>query len=73
MKFQYIAENNPMTAFGYDFTDGATPDVTEAHIIHKLAHNSHFQALGDIAELPVTPNAEPQTKGKPGRKPKLKG
>ena len=42
MKFRYIGTNENMTVFGYDFSGGLTPDVTDAVAIAKLSGNSHF-------------------------------
>lgn len=45
MRFRYLGDKDDMTAFGYDFRDGTTPDVTDAHAIAKLSGNNHFEAV----------------------------
>lgn len=48
MKFRYLGDHVEMKVFGYDFTNGATPDVTEACFIGKLSNNSHFEAVKEV-------------------------
>jgi len=45
MKFRYLGEKDNMQVFGYDFRDGATPDVADENAIKRLSGNSHFEAL----------------------------
>ncbi len=45
MKFRYVGERTNMKAFGYDFSGGATPDVSDETIIRKLSGNSHFEMV----------------------------
>jgi hypothetical protein len=45
MKFKYLGDKKDMVVFGYDFSDGQTPDVTDEKIIQKLTDNSHFEAV----------------------------
>ena len=47
MKFKYLGTNPYMVAFGYDFSGGATPDVTDERAIKKLSGNREFSAVGD--------------------------
>jgi hypothetical protein len=42
MKFQYLGKKEDMKVFGADFTNGATPDVTDEYAIKKLSGNRHF-------------------------------
>ncbi len=58
MKFRYLGKKEDMKVFGYDFTNGATPDVTEDIFVAKLSGNSHFEAVKESkkkadAVLPV--------------------
>jgi hypothetical protein len=39
-----------MTAFGYDFRDGSTPEVTDANAIKRLSGNRYFEVLPDASE-----------------------
>lgn len=48
MKFRYIGDNEEMKAFGHDFSNGATPDVTDEFVIRKLSGNNHFEAVKDF-------------------------
>lgn len=60
MKFRYIAEKENMSVFGYDFSNGATPDVIEEIYIRKLSGNNHFEAAKESNKKPVKPvTAEP--------------
>lgn len=45
MKFKFIGDCKKMTTFGYDFSDGATPDVTDEKVIAKLLGNAEFEAI----------------------------
>ena len=66
MKFRYLGEKDNMQVFGYDFRDGATPDVTDENALKRLSGNSHFEVVDEDREwLEIAPN-----KKKPGRKPK---
>jgi hypothetical protein len=47
MKFRYVGDKADMRVFGYDFSDGQTPDVTDEHAIKKLSGNSHFEEIED--------------------------
>jgi hypothetical protein len=53
MKFRYIGKKEEMKVFGYDFSNGATPDVTEETFIAKLSGNSHFEAVKKSKEKAV--------------------
>ena len=62
MRFRYLGNKDEMTAFGYDFSGGNTPDVADPHAIKKLRGNSHFECVeplmvetqeGEIVEVPV--------------------
>ena len=62
MRFRYLGNKGEMKAFGYDFTGGATPDVTDPFVVAKLRGNSHFECVeplmvetqeGEIVEVPV--------------------
>lgn len=48
MKFRYLGKNEGMTAFGHDFSGGATPDVTDEVAVRKLSGNSHFEVVKDF-------------------------
>lgn len=52
MKFRYNGDHRVMTAYGYDFSDGAITDVPEDDelAVRKLSGNSHFDAVHDEAE-----------------------
>lgn len=64
MKFRYLGDNKIMMAFGYDFSDGSTPDIADGHVISKLISNSHFEPVEIITPL--------QEQKKRGRKPRDK-
>lgn len=53
MKFKYLGTNPYMIAFGYDFSGGAAPDVTDERAIKKLYGNREFASVND------SPAAEP--------------
>lgn len=53
MKFHYLGEEEDMVVFGYDFTNGNTPDVTEETFIRKLSGNSHFAAVVEPVARPA--------------------
>lgn len=45
MKFAYVGDKIIMQAFGYDFSGGKTPDVTDANAIKRLLTNPHFECV----------------------------
>lgn len=45
MIFKYLGGHKDMQAFGYDFSNGATPDVTDEKTIAKLQGNAEFEAV----------------------------
>jgi len=47
VKFKFLGTTSPMTAFGYDFTGGKTPDVVEPAFIAKLQGNAEFECVTD--------------------------
>ena len=47
MKFKFLGDTKNMKVFGYDFSNGATPDVTDAKAIAKLQGNAEFEAIED--------------------------
>lgn len=53
MKFRYLGKNEGMIAFGYDFSGGATPDVTDEMAVRKLSGNSHFEVVRDFNQKDV--------------------
>jgi hypothetical protein len=59
MRFRYIGDSDNMTAFGYDFSGGATPEITDPHAIRKLIGNRFFEAVEEVTmqegsgEMPV--------------------
>lgn len=55
MKFRYLGKKEDMKVFGYDFTNGNVPDVTEAAFIAKLSGNSHFEAVKESKKKSVEP------------------
>ena len=54
-----------MTAYGYDFANGNTPDVVEPFAVFKLLHNSHFEALDLTPDQPETQVIPPKKGGRP--------
>lgn len=53
MKFKYLGDHKTMNVFGYDFADGATPDVTDEKAIAKLQGNAEFEAVdGETVKAP---------------------
>lgn len=46
MKFKFLGDTKNMQVYGYDFSDGATPDVTDDFVIAKLQGNKEFEAVG---------------------------
>jgi len=66
MKFRYLGDKDNMQVFGYDFRDGATPDVTDDNAIKRLSGNRFFETVEESGEGEETPSE----KKKPGRKPK---
>ena len=70
MRFRYLGDKENMTAFGYDFSNGATPEVEDANAVHRLNGNSHFEAVEETASPWATPRPwvdPPATKNKGGR------
>lgn len=59
MKFKFLGDTKNMKVFGYDFSNGATPDVTDAKAIAKLQGNAEFEA---IEEAPAPPAKDEKTK-----------
>lgn len=51
MKFRYLGDKKDMQAFGYDFSNGATPDVTDEFAIMKLSGNNHFEVAESFEEV----------------------
>lgn len=45
MKFKFLGDTKNMKLFGYDFSNGATPDVTDEKAIAKLLGNAEFEAV----------------------------
>lgn len=45
MIFKYLGDHKDMQAFGYDFSNGATPDVTDEMVIAKLQGNPEFDVV----------------------------
>lgn len=58
MKFRYIGDSDKMQVFGYDFRDGATPEVTNPHALQKLSGNQFFEALPEEDEETETETEE---------------
>ena len=58
MKFKYLGKNEGMQVFGHDFSDGATPDVTDEKAIAKLMGNAEFEAVDDAPAPPAPPKEE---------------
>jgi len=59
MKFRYLGDSKAMKIFGYDFSKGATPDVTDENAIKRLSGNNHFEAVDEGQETEI-PQAEPE-------------
>jgi len=59
MKFRYLGDKKDMKAFGYDFSKGATPDVTDENAIKRLSGNNHFEAVDEVQETEI-PQPEPE-------------
>ncbi len=60
MKFKYLGDKQDMAVFGYDFSNGKTPEVTDAFAIGKLTNNMEFETV--VAPVPVQaalPTEEP--------------
>jgi hypothetical protein len=74
MKFRYIGSNDNMTAFGYDFRDGKTPEVTDENAVKRLSGNRFFEAVAPAEAKEAAPSVADAIaevfKKKPGRKPK---
>lgn len=62
MKFKFLGDCKEMVAFGYDFTEGKTPDVTDEKAIHKLSNNAEFEALPETAGAPAAKPVKPAGK-----------
>jgi hypothetical protein len=45
MKFRYIGDKENMKVFGYDFSGGQTPDVTDENAIKRLQGNHFFEVV----------------------------
>ena len=45
MKFKFLGDTKNMKVFGYDFSNGNTPDVTDEKVIAKLQGNKEFEAV----------------------------
>jgi len=45
MKFRYLGDKKDMKVFGYDFSKGATPDVTDENAIKRLSGNTDFEIV----------------------------
>ena len=56
MKFKFLGDTKNMKVFGYDFSNGATPDVTDEKAIAKLLGNAEFEAVEKVA--PPAPKDE---------------
>jgi len=50
MKFRYLGKNETMIAFGHDFSNGQTPDVTDEKAIKRLSTNHHFEEVKEADE-----------------------
>lgn len=71
MKFRYLGDKETMTAFGYDFSDGAIADVQDMNAITKLLHNSHFEPMEEqVITIPEEVKTQKQPK-KRGPKPRV--
>lgn len=64
MKFRYLGEKEDMAVFGYDFSNGSTPEVTEELVITKLSGNSHFEAVEEDVNKPAVTNDIPVKENK---------
>jgi hypothetical protein len=45
VKFKYLGIKKNMKLFGYDFTEGNIPDVTDELAVRKLSGNRYFEAV----------------------------
>lgn len=61
MKFRYLGEEENMNVFGYDFSNQATPDVTEEMFIAKLTGNSHFETVKEDKKKLSAPGNNPDS------------
>lgn len=55
MQFRYVGDKEDMAAFGYDFSAGNCPDVTDANTVKRLSGNSHFEAVAEEKRGPGRP------------------
>ena len=55
MKFRYLGDKKDMKAFGYDFSKGATPDVTDENAIKRLSGNNTFEIVKELAKDHLKP------------------
>ena len=55
MKFRFLGDTKNMKVFGYDFSNGATPDVTDEKAIAKLFGNAEFEAVEELTAPPAPP------------------
>lgn len=62
MKFKFLGDTKNMKVFGHDFSDGATPDVTDEKAIAKLLGNAEFEAIEEAPPAPA-PTKEEKPKG----------
>lgn len=68
MKFKFLGDTKNMKVFGYDFSDGATPDVTDEKAIAKLLGNAEFKAIEDAPAQPAPPTPAKEEKPKGEKK-----
>jgi len=50
MKFRYLGDHEVMQVYGYDFSGGATPDVTDARAVAKFTGNREFELVEEPAD-----------------------
>jgi hypothetical protein len=60
MKFKFLGDTKNMKVFGYDFSDGATPDVIDEFAIAKLMGNAEFEAV--VESIPTPPAKDEKAK-----------
>ena len=70
MRFRYLGDKDDMTAFGYDFSGGSQPDVTDPQAIKKLSGNRFFEAVEQVTMQEGS--GEMPAKNKGGRPRKVK-
>jgi hypothetical protein len=68
MRFRYIGDSTEMIAFGYDFRNGATPEVTDPHALRKLSGNQFFEAVEEVTMQEGSGETPPKNKGGRPRK-----